>query len=179
MSISDLDLNLGDAADFKPCAGPADGARVTLHRIASVRRQQGISLRRLARNSKISFRDLEHEEDESSDLLLSRVYWWQHVLEVPVADLLVDSDAPLSEPVLRRARMVKIMKTAAAILERTTDNGARRLAQTLVDQLVEIMPELEGVSPWHAVGQRRTLDEMGRIVERTFSSEIFRDGRTH
>jgi hypothetical protein len=27
------------------------------------------------------------------------------------------------------------------------------------------MPELKEVSPWHSVGQRRSLDEMGRIAE--------------
>jgi hypothetical protein len=36
----------------------------------------------------------------------------------------------------------------------------------LSEQLVEIMPELKQVAPWHSVGQRRTLDEYGRIVER-------------
>ena len=39
------------------------------------------------------------------------------------------------------------------------------MAENLVAQLLEIMPELKEVSPWHSVGQRRSLDEMGRIAE--------------
>jgi hypothetical protein len=31
------------------------------------------------------------------------------------------------------------------------------------------MPELKDVSPWHSVGQRRSLDELGRIAEQPFS----------
>ena len=42
---------------------------------------------------------------------------------------------------------------------------ARRMAENLVEQLLELMPELKEVSPWHSVGQRRSLDEMGRIAE--------------
>ena len=39
------------------------------------------------------------------------------------------------------------------------------MAENLVEQLLELMPELKEVSPWHSVGQRRSLDEMGRIAE--------------
>ena len=60
------------------------------------------------------------------------------------------------------------MKTAMAILERTGDPRTKRLAQTMVDQLIEIMPELRGVSAWHVVGKRRRLDELGIAAERSF-----------
>jgi hypothetical protein len=33
---------------------------------------------------------------------------------------------------------------------------------------------LDGVGPWHDYGQRRSLDEYGRIVERTISDDLFR-----
>jgi len=153
---------------------PAAG-RVALHRIAAVRHQQGISLRGLARQTRISIRELEQEEEEATDLRLSRVYWWQNVLEVPISELLVDTNSPLSAPVLERARLVRIMKTVAAIAEKAESSSIKRLAQTLASQLVELMPELEGVSPWHNVGQRRTLDELGRIAERPYSEDIWRD----
>jgi transcriptional regulator with XRE-family HTH domain len=136
-----------------------------LHRIAEVRRQQGVSRRRLGRVLKIDTEQLRYEENEHTDLTLSQLYRWQKVLEVPIADLLVESDSPLSAPVMTRARMVRVMKTAAAIFEKTESSSVRRLAQTLVDQLVEIMPELEGISPWHSVGQRRTHNELGRAAE--------------
>jgi hypothetical protein len=33
------------------------------------------------------------------------------------------------------------------------------------------MPELKEVGPWHSVGQRRTLDEVGRIASNPISVE--------
>jgi transcriptional regulator with XRE-family HTH domain len=156
-------------------APPVRSAGQPLHRLASVRKQQGYSLRRVARQLSLSIDEIKLLEDERTDLPLSLLYRFQQVLEVPAAELLVDSNAPLSTPVLERARMVKIMKTAAAILEQTGSPATRRLTQTLIDQLVELMPELEGVSPWHAVGQRRTLDELGRIAERRMPDQLFSD----
>jgi hypothetical protein len=44
----------------------------------------------------------------------------------------------------------------------------------LIDQLIEIMPELKEVGPWHSVGQRRTLDDFGRVVEQSVPDEVFR-----
>ena len=173
MSISEL--GTGAFPVVKTHAAEPAAGRVLLHRIAAVRHQQGISLRGLARELRTSVRELEAEEDEAADLRLSRVYWWQSVLEVPISELLVDSNSPLSAPVLERARLVRIMKTVAAISEKAESQSIKRLAQTLATQLVEMMPELEGVSPWHNVGQRRTLDELGRIAERPYSEDIWRE----
>jgi len=153
----------------------AGGKGPRLHRLHEVRRQQGVSLRRVARALKVDFDTVREQEEESSDLPLSLIYEWQKVLEVPVGDLLIDSDAPLSTPVLQRARLVKLMKTAAAIMEKAEAPPIRRMAETLITQLVEIMPELRDVSPWHAVGQRRTLNEYGRVVDRRLSDGVWRD----
>ena len=60
--------------------------------------------------------------------------------------------------------MIKVMKTAATILEGAQASETKMLAERLVAQLLEVMPELEGVSAWPAVGQRRSLDEVGRDV---------------
>lgn len=161
-------------------AGEADGVPLPrrenrLHRLGEVRRQQGVSLRRVARALKIDIRQVRQQEEAESDLPLSVLYLWQRVLDVPIADLLVENEETLSQPVLQRARLVKLMKTVVTILERTESPAIRRLAQTMIDQLVEIMPELTGVGPWHAVGQRRTLDEYGRAAERRLSEGIWRD----
>ena len=112
-------------------------------------------------------------EDETCDLLLSTLYQWRAALGVPAANLLLDEDDGLSAPVLKRARMIRLMKTAAAILERAEQDSMKRLAQMLVDQLIEIMPELETVTAWHAVGQRRSLDECGRIAEHQLPDDWF------
>jgi hypothetical protein len=70
--------------------------------------------------------------------------------------------------------MVKLMKTAAAIRERTDGEPVGRLVGMLIDQILEIMPELADVTPWHTVGQRRTLDDVGRTGRMLVSEEIFR-----
>ena len=117
---------------------------------------------------------LRLQEQESTDVRLSDLHKWQKALDVPLAELLVEPDASLSQPVMDRARMVRLMKTAAAIRERSESIGIRRMAQMLCEQLTEIMPELDRVGPWHEYGQRRSLDECGRIVERTISDDLFR-----
>ena len=147
-------------------------AKQPLHRLAEVRRQEGVSLRRVARSLELNVTEVRVQENADSDLRLSTLYRWQAVLNVPVSDLLVDGDAPLSTAVAQRAQLVRLMKTALSILERSERASVRRLAQTMVNQLTGIMPELESVSPWHAVGQRRTLDEYGRIVERCLPDHI-------
>jgi transcriptional regulator with XRE-family HTH domain len=154
---------------------PAELRPLRWHRIRTVRRQQGVSLRTAARQLGAGVRDIRKQEDEATDLRLSDLFRWQAVLDVPLTELLVEPDAPLSRSVLDRARMVRLMKTAVAILECATTPRERRLAQNLMDQLTEVMPELKGVAAWHAVGQRRSLDEYGRIVDRSISDEFFRD----
>jgi transcriptional regulator with XRE-family HTH domain len=134
------------------------------HRIKEVRRQQGCSTRRAAQMLKCDAATVRHEEEETTDLPLSRLLEWQKVLDVPMADLLVDSDEILSAPIMERARMIRLMKSALAIEERAASNPQlKRLALTLIDQLKEIMPELDGVTAWNSVGQRRPQQFNGRI----------------
>lgn len=173
MSVSELGTE-----GFRTVATTATGMSEPnrpLHRIKTVRRQQGVSLRRVSQLLRTEMRELRREEEEATDLPLSRVYEWQRALEVPVAELLVDSNAPLSAPVMQRARLVRVMKTVAAIMEKAESTSIQRLAQTLVDQMVEIMPELKGINPWHSVGQRRSLEEYGRIVERAYPDDIWKE----
>ncbi len=136
-----------------------------LHRIQQVRMQQGMSLRTAARQLETDVRSIRAQEEATSDLRLSDLYRWQEALEVPVAELLQEGNDPLSRPVAERAKMVRIMKTAAAILESAPSPALHRMAENLVDQLIDIMPELKEVSPWHSVGQRRGTEELGRIAE--------------
>ena len=144
-----------------------------LHRVAEVRRQQGVSLRTAARHMNQDIGTVRQQEKPTSDLRLSELAAWQKVLDVPLIDLLVDSEAPLSRPVMERARLVRLMKTAAAIQEKGDSIELKRLAHTLIQQLIEIMPELAEVSAWHSVGQRRSLDEVGRVAERRLRDDFF------
>lgn len=146
-----------------------------LHRIRKVRLQQGVSLRSAARQMGSDIRSLRLQEQESTDLRLSDLHKWQKALDVPLTDLVEETDEPLSRPVLERARLIRLMKTAKAIEERSPTASVSRMAETLVAQLLEIMPELEDVSPWHQFGQRRSLDEFGRVVERRMSDDLMSD----
>ena len=153
---------------------PAGGqTQKKMHRIATVRQQQGMSLRSVSRQMGRTMSTVRLQEDETQDLRLSDLRRWQKVLGVPLQDLLVDESPQLSRPVMERARMVRLMKTAQALSEAVEDEGHKRMATMLVEQLVEVMPELEDVSAWHSVGQRRSLDEYGRIIERRISDEYF------
>ncbi len=144
-----------------------------LHRVRTVRLQQGVSLRTAARQTGVDIRQLRLQEQEEADLRVSDLQKWSKALDVPIAELLVEPESPLSQPVMERARMIRLMKTAAAIKDNAHSSGMHRMAENLVNQLVEIMPELAEVSPWHTYGQRRSLDECGRIVERTVSEDVF------
>ncbi|MEM8943826.1 MAG: helix-turn-helix transcriptional regulator [Planctomycetota bacterium] len=150
-----------------------------LNRIHEVREQQGTSLRSVARKLNLPMQEVRAQEEANADLRISELLKWQEILEVPLADLLVDNDGPLSEPIGQRASMLRVMKTAKAILESTENDSTKRLANMLVEQLVQMMPELADVSAWHTVGQRRTQEEVGRIVERSIPDSLFNDGNTH
>lgn len=144
-----------------------------LHRIDTVRLQQRVSVRTAARQMGLDMRSVRHQEQPTTDLRLSDLYRWQRVLDVPLVDLLLDPGMPLSRPVMERARMVRLMKTAAAIQETAESESVQRMALNLIDQLIEIMPELEEVNAWHAVGQRRSMNEYGRAMEQTIPDHYF------
>ena len=146
-----------------------------LQRVATVRRQQGISRRTLARRMNVELSTIREQESESYDLTLSQLYEWQKALEVPVTELLAEADDNLAASILQRAQLVRVMKSALAIKEEARQESVRRMVETLIDQLLEIMPELAGVGPWHAVGKRRRLDELGAAAERLMSENVFLD----
>jgi len=173
--MSILDLGVPETGATHGAAIRLPTANRALHRIAEVRRLQGVTRRTIARRLNLDSATIKHMELPTTDMLLSTLYAWQEVLEVPVAELLEESADPLSAPVLKRAQMLRLMKTAQAILERSNQPSIRRMAQMLCEQLVEIMPELEGVSPWHAVGRRRTQDELGQAAQRRISTDFLPD----
>ena len=144
-----------------------------LHRLAAARRQQGISRRVIARRLNIDLDQVRQQECETADLTLSTLYAWQKALEVPVAELLVEANESLAAPVLKRSQLVRLMKTVLEIAEQTHEESIRRMAQTMIAQLTEIMPELAEVAPWHAIGERRRRDELGVAALRRFSDEVF------
>ncbi len=123
----------------------------------------------------IDVEEVRKHECETADLPLSVLFAWQKVLEVPVAELLVETDESLASPILQRSRLVRLMKTVFAIRAQAKQESIRRMAETMANQLVEIMPELVHIGPWHAVGKRRRLNELGIAAQRRLKDEVFLD----
>ena len=173
--ISDAVRAEADALLTRPAMKPRTAPRrqQRFHRLADVRQQQGVTLRNVARRLGVEMSVARRQEQEDCDLRISDLLGWQEVLEVPIAELLVEADGQLSGPVLERSRMVKLMKTAAAIREQTDGTATHRLANMLIGQILEIMPELQDVSPWHHAAQRRPPEEVGRAGMNVVSDEIF------
>lgn len=91
------------------------------NRIRHVREQQGVSLRTAARRMKTDMRTVREQENEFSDLRISQLKKWQEVLDVPLIDLIAEPGGPLSRPVMERAKLLRIMKTAVSIAENATE----------------------------------------------------------
>ena len=142
------------------------------HRVSQVREREGVSLQSISRRWNMEISRLRELEDESTDLTLSQLYRWQQVLEVPVSELLVDLDQPLSAPVLRRAQMIRLMKTAATISLKTRSSTITQLAKMLMDQLIGMMPELERIGPWQDEPDEIRLGRVCAIGDLTTDKEL-------
>lgn len=142
-----------------------------LHRIRELRKQQGVSLRTASRKLGMPASQVREEEKPGSDLLVSQLSQWADILDVPIADLLEEPQNNLSSPIRERAKLVRIMKTVKAISERTQEANIGILAEVLVDQLTDLMPELAEINAWNNVGQRRSLNDLGQIAERRISCD--------
>ena len=153
----------------------ADAAASPLHRLGKARRQEGISRVIVARRLGIDVAAVKLQEQQTSDVPLSVLYEWQKVLEVPLSELLVEPTDSLSPSLAKRAQLVRLMKTALSIRKGASQESTRRLAQTIVNQLNKIMPELENVNPWHTVGKQRRRDEYGQAAERCLPDDMFVD----
>jgi hypothetical protein len=129
----------------------------------------------MARHLGISVLETRMQEKETTDIPLSLLYKWQEALSVPVSELLVEPDGSLSLPLQEPAQMVRVMKTAKAILETTDEQSVKRMAKTLVGQLEQIMPSLREVGPWHRAGRRRPRDDLGRTANQPIPDEWFVD----
>ncbi len=143
------------------------------HRIATVRKQERISLRRVAKRIDASIDDLKRQEDELSDLRLSDLYAWQKALDVPVGELLIDDTEFGSYPLLVRQQLIKAMKTTLLLLEHGEGTPVGYLAQNLLEQLLVMMPELKSVTAWPRQGSVREKDRVPRILAEQISTDVF------
>jgi hypothetical protein len=175
MNGSRSDVNLGPVSGSRRCASK-EPMQHPLHRAAEVLQQEAVSVRTIARRMNVTVEQVRAELNPQRDLCLSDLYRWKSALNVPTADLLVHPGTGLSDSVELRASLLKAMKTVRSIQEETKNEKVSRLAARLSGQLTDLMPELKDVSSWPSVGKRRTLDELGAIVENMLPDSIFRGG---
>ena len=159
-------------AGSAPCVTVPFTNNQPLHRLAAVRRLQGVSRHTIARRLNIDVGQVQQQESENADMSLSALYAWSEILDVPVAELLAEPRDQLTAPILLRSQLLRLMKTVQAISERTKQDSVRWMAQTMVNELVEIMPELAGVGEWTAGGKRRSLRDLGAAAQRRISDEM-------
>ena len=112
-----------------------------MHRLSTVRRQQGVSLQEVAHRLRTPLDRVVWQETETNDLCLSELWAWKGVLCVPVGDLLVDRDSPLQGPEIKRLQIDQLIKITSDIRESESSLSVHRLAEMMITQLLEIMPE--------------------------------------
>lgn len=174
-----IPIGPGEMAAFTPFPtkiGVAEEGKCLkkLHQIAAIRRNQNISIVSCAKKLGISIEEARMQEHPTSDLTLTQLLAWKEVLDVPLSELLGQSDEDLENPVRNRALMIKVMKTAKQILQTARESRIHYMGETLIDQLVELMPELAEVSAWPDVGQSHENRNAGVAATRRFDPDIAR-----
>jgi transcriptional regulator with XRE-family HTH domain len=167
--LGDERVATGNAVSVGPPLPSLPTPKRRLHQLRDVRRREGISLQKVARRLGISVREVQEQERPTSDILVSELYRWQEALDVPAAELLHEPEGVLSPPLQWRAQLVRVMKTVRSIQENARQTPIRRLAEVLVNQLVEVMPELKDTVAWPTFGRQRKRQELGQAYFRGLS----------
>ena len=150
-------------SDPKP-SSPSKSTR-PLHFIASTLRKQNATLAGCARRLGLALSEAEAQTRPDADLTLSQLYAWRDVLDVPTSELL-PLDEVVPDPIRNRALLLRTMKTARQLQEASRGARLEPVVASLVDQLIELMPELAEVSAWPTVGQSRAPREPGAATRR-------------
>lgn len=150
-----------------------NGKHNIMHRIREVRENEGITIGAMARRMKRTVSELKRQECEDADLRLSEIYRWQSALKVPLMELLAEPGYGVSAEIRHRAGLTRVAKTARSLLRSSRTPATQRLAESLVEQLVEIMPELEEQGAWPDRGVPKAATELGRVAEQVVDSHWF------
>ncbi len=144
------------------------------HQIEQVRINQEMSIQTCARKLGISVQEARRQERPTTDLTISQLMAWKEVLDVPLAELLGPIDGELDNPIRSRATLVLVMKSAKQIRRDARESNIRVMADNMVDQLCEVMPELENVQAWPEVGQSHEARSLGVTATRRFEPDVER-----
>ena len=111
------------------------------HYIAEVLKNQGISIALCAKRLGVTQEEVLRQLNPFSNLTLNQLFSWSEVLDVPLPELL-PFDASTSDPIRNRALLLRIMKTARQIQSLSAHTSVQYAAETLVVQLLELVPEI-------------------------------------
>jgi transcriptional regulator with XRE-family HTH domain len=111
------------------------------HRLGEARRAKRITHFELARRLGVSAETVRLQE-EAADVSIGTLNQWAAVLNVPVTELVVEPEEWLQAARLAKAQAARLLEIAAKLRDRSRRRSIKRLAQTFVDQLSEIHPEL-------------------------------------
>ena len=163
-----------DNASTVAAPAAAEDSTNPLHRLREIRSQQDISIRSLSRRMNVPASEVRMQEDPHFDLRLSALYQWQQALGVPASELLVEPGDGLSAPIQLRARLLRMMKTIATILDQPQSDRTTHLIANLKNDILEVMPEVEGVDRWHGSSSDRSGD-IAAAVLRQIDDAFFLD----
>lgn len=136
-----------------------------LHFIASTLRKQNATLAGCARRLGLTPAEAAAQIRPDADLTLSQLYAWRAVLDVPTSELIPFDDV-VPDPIRNRALLLRTMKTARQLQNLSRGTRLEPAVASLVDQLIELMPELAETPAWPTVGQSRAPRETGSATRR-------------
>lgn len=168
------DINPSFRYGESPVEGGCTSPKRPLHRLAAVREAKGLSQCEMAQRLKLSVDQVKLQEQETSDLRLSVVSQWARALGVPLTVLLAEAGAEVAFTQIKPDQALQLMELVKGIRRAARRPAVQRMAQTLVEQLLEIAPELEDLGPARASGFQRT-DRPERPRQRPLSENLFID----
>ncbi len=137
-----------------------------IHRLAEIRRREGISVRAMARRLGITSSEVRRQERSFTDIPLRVLADWAAALRMPVAELVADAADGLPPHLQRRANLLRAMKDARAIQRRAKEKTIRLFAADIVELLLAVMPELIEVAAEQEPSAKRQ-QRLGRTATET------------
>ena len=146
--------------------------KIKRHYLKETFKNQGLSIAYCAKKMGISVEEAIRQMDPEYNLSLRQMFAWSEALDVPLPELL-PFDSRTSDPIRNRGLLLRIVKTARTIQNLSKNTPVQYAAQTLVDQLLELIPEYANVEPWPTVGKSRAAKSEG-VAARPIDSDLSR-----
>ncbi|MBN2295305.1 MAG: helix-turn-helix transcriptional regulator [Pirellulales bacterium] len=154
------------------CELVAKPASAPLHCLRKVRCREAVSRETIAEHLGIDVDTVELIENESTDIPLCLLHEWKKLLNVPIGELLVDTEGAFNAPEKIPAQLTALMRTAITLTRQNRQASVAHMAHNLINQLLEIMPELRQVVNQYGPRQTHPIHEYGLEFEDNFLDEM-------